>query len=315
MYWSWLKIVCLTWNFFGFIVDRYIKEFRSKNDMDLISKDDINSKIHAIRGKQVMLDRDLAEIYNVKTKRLNEQVKRNINRFPERYMFQLNNKEKEELVANCDRLRPLKHSLSKPYAFTEQGIAMLSSVLNSIGAIEISIKIIDAFVAMRHFLLENNGIFQKFQQIDQKFIEYDGNFNKIFKAIESKQLTPNQGIFYGGQIYDAYKFAVDLIKQAKNDIILIDNFIDESVLTLLSNKKKDVKATIYTSIISESIILAKDKFNKQYSNLEIKGFRKSHDRFLIIDNGVYHIGASLKDLGKKWFAFSRMAIDMINILR
>ncbi|MFT4303458.1 MAG: ORF6N domain-containing protein [Candidatus Woesearchaeota archaeon] len=216
--------------------------------MNLAIKEDINNKIYSIRGKQVILDRDLAKLYGVETKRLNEQVKRNKNRFPERYMFHLITKEKDELVAKCDHLKNLKYSYSNPYAFTEQGIAMLSSILNSDNAIIISIKIIGAFVAMRHFLIENKCFFQKFQQIDQKLIGYDDNFNKIFKAIENKQLTPNQGIFFDGQIYDAFRFVVDLIKSAKKEIIIIDNFIDENVLTLLSNKSKDVSVIIVNDI-------------------------------------------------------------------
>lgn len=277
----------------------------------------IRAKIHTIRGKQVMLDSDIANFYGIETKKLNQAVKRNKDRFPKRYMFQLNNNEFEYLRSqNVTANMNITKKRFFPYAFTEQGVAMLSSVLKNKKAIIISIQIIDAFIAMRHFLLENKSIFQKFQQIDQKLIEHDTSLNKIFKAIESKQLTPHQGIFYEGQIYDAHKFIVDLIKSAKKEIILIDNFIDESILTLLSNKNKDVIITIYTREISDKLELAKDKFNKQYNNLEIKQFNKSHDRFLIIDNQTYHIGASLKDIGKKWFCFSKIKdFDLLSKLK
>jgi phage regulator Rha-like protein len=285
-------------------------------DNGLIVRNTIKEKIHTIRGKQIILDSDIANFYGIETKKLNQAVKRNKDRFPERYMFQLNYNEFEYLRSqNVTANSNITKKRFFPYAFTEQGVSMLSSILKNKKAAIISIQIIDAFVAMRHFLLENKGVFQKFQQIDQKLIEHDGNFNTIFKAIESKQLTPNQGIFYDNQIYDAFKFTVDLIKQANREIILIDNYIDESVLTLLSNKNKDVNITIYTANVSEKLTLAKNKFNKQYGNLEIKQFNKSHDRFLIIDKQTYHIGASLKDVGKRWFAFSKINIDIVGKIK
>jgi hypothetical protein len=279
-----------------------------------LSNDVIKSKIHTFRGKQVILDRDLAELYRVETRELNKSVKRNNKRFPEEFMFQLDLNEFSNLMCQFGTSR-WGGTRKKPYAFTEQGVAMLSTLLKSDTAIDMSIKIIKAFVSMRHFLIENKGIFQKFQQIDQKLIEHDGNFNKIFNAIESKQLKPDEGIFYDGQLFDAYKFVCDLIRKASKSIILIDNFIDESVLVLLSKKKVDVKVIIYTNEVSEQLNLDIHKFNKQYGNMEIKEFKKSHDRFLIIDNETYHIGASLKDLGKKWFAFSRLELNILDKLQ
>jgi hypothetical protein len=297
-------------------------------DNGLVVRNTIKEKIHTIRGKQVMLDRDLANLYQVETKVLNQAVKRNRERFPERYMFRLAQNEFKSLRIYDYSLRSQnvtlenlrgKHSKYLPFVFTEQGVAMLSAVLKSKNAIIMSIKIIDAFVAMRHFLMQNAQVFQRLDNVERKQIEYqvksDDNFNKIFKAIESKQLTPNQGIFYYNQIYDAFKFTVDLIKQANREIILIDNYIDESVLTLLSNKNKDVNITIYTANVSEKLTLAKNKFNKQYGNLELKEFTKSHDRFLIIDKQTYHIGASLKDVGKRWFAFSKINIDIVGKIK
>jgi hypothetical protein len=284
-----------------------------------LSNDVIKSKIHTLRGKQVILDRDLAKLYDIKPFRLREQVKRNNKRFPEDFYFPLNSKEVEVMVSQ-NAIPSIMHlGGHMPYAFTEQGVAMLSGIINSKKAIDININIMRAFVAMRNFLIKNAEIFTRLDKVERKQIEYqlktDGNFNKIFNAIERKQLTPNYGLFYENQLYDAFKFVVDLIKQARKEIILIDNFIDESVLTLLSNKNKDVVAVIYTANLSEKLMLAKHKFNKQYSKLEIKEFTKSHDRFLIIDNKTYHIGASLKDLGKKWFAFSRLELNILDKLK
>jgi hypothetical protein len=187
-------------------------------DKEIQIIDNIKSKIHTIRGMQVILDRDLAELYEVETKRINEQVKRNQGRFPKDFCFQLTEIEKEKVVTNCDHLTNLKFSYVLPYSFTEQGIAMLSSVLRSKKAIEINIKIMRAFIAMRHFLKENSNIFQKFQQIDEKFIKYDNQFDKVFDLLETEK--PKQGIFYNGQRFDAYKFVCDLVKSSIIFLIL-----------------------------------------------------------------------------------------------
>jgi len=263
---------------------------------------------------QVMLDRDLAELYGVETKVLNQAVKRNIDRFPDDFRFQINDGEKNELVTNCDRLKTLKHSSSNPYAFTEQGVSMLATVLKSKVAVEVRISIIRAFVQMRKFLLSNASILQRLDHVEYKLLEHDKNFNTIFQAIEDKSIKPTQGIFFDGQIFDAYELVSKLVKSAKIFIKLIDNYIDESVLTLFS-KVPNIKVTIYTKSLTKQLKLDLQKYNAQYKNIEIKAFKSSHDRFLIIDNKeVYHIGASLKDLGKKWFAFSKMDRDSLNIL-
>ena len=262
-----------------------------------------------------MIDRDLADLYQITTKRLNEQVKRNIGRFPKEFRFQLSDKEKDELVANCDRLKRLKHSSANPYVFTEQGIAMLSSVLHSDVAVKISIEIIKTFVRMRRFLIENAGIFQRLESIERKQIDTDKNLRKIFEALEDKNLKTKQGIFYNGQIFDSYVFVADLVKKAKTSIILLDNYIDESVLQIFSKRKKGVGVIIYTKKITNSLKLDIKKFNEQYEAIVIKEFLDSHDRFLIIDNKeVYHFGASLKDLGKKWFGFSKMDIGIADVI-
>ncbi len=215
-------------------------------------------------------------------------------------------KEKDELVANCNRFETLKHSSSLPYVFTEQGVAMLSAVLHTPKAVEISVKIMEAFVAMRRFLASNAQVFQRLDRIEYKLLESDHKFEDIYSKLEEKSLEPKHGIFYDGQIYDSYTFVGSLIKSATKSIILIDNYIDETVLTMLDKRSPGVNATIYTQKISSQFQLDIAKHDAQYPAIPIKVFTKAHDRFLIIDDKVYHIGTSLKDMGKKWFAFSLM---------
>lgn len=266
----------------------------------------IEDRIYTMRGVQVMIDRDLAELYGVETKRLNEAVKRNIERFPDKFRFQLTDDERLKLVANCDRFKLLKHSSSNPYVFTEQGIAMISAVLRSETAIEVSIRIMEAFVDMRRYLVANAQLFQRIDKLEMSQLETNHKLNVIFKQLEDKTIKENQGIFFDGQIFDAYVFISRFIKQAQREIILIDNYVDETVLTLLDKRAEHVGATIYTHSVTKQLKLDVDKHNSQYQPIAIKSFRESHDRFICIDEKVYHIGASLKDLGKKWFAFSLM---------
>ena len=275
----------------------------------------IESRIISIRGRQIMIDRDLAELYGVETKRLNEAVKRNKDRFPEHFRFQLTKEEMVELVTNCDRFNSLKHSAARSYAFTEQGVAMLSTVLRSETAIRMSIRIMDAFVAMRRFMTTNAEIFQRLStmeyhqlEMQQHQQETDKRIDEVFRRLDEGNAKPKQGVFYNGQIYDAYTFVSDLIKSAKKRIILIDNYVDETVLTLLDKREIGVAAIIYTQQITRHFQLDIDRHNAQYAPIEINTFRLSHDRFLCIDDNVYHIGASIKDLGKKWFGFSKMEI-------
>ena len=276
---------------------------------------EIESQIFTLRGLQVMLDRDLAELYQVPVKVLNQAVKRNIERFPERFRFRLNEKETNELVTNCDRFKNLKHSSVMPYAFTESGIAMLSAVLRSDVAITASVKIMDAFVKMRKLISASMGIIQRLENVEQKQIETDKKIDKIFDVMESQNTIPTQGIFFNGQIFDAYIFVNDIIKSAKKSIVLIDNYIDESVLKMFCEKNENVKIVIHTKDIKEKLRLSIAKFNEQYKNIEAKKFDICHDRFLIIDNKeIYHLGASLKDLGKKIFAFSKMESDGFALL-
>jgi hypothetical protein len=275
--------------------------------------EEISSKIYTIRGVQVMLDRDLAELYQVETKHINQAVRNNPDKFPEDFYFELTNIEFDNLrskisTANISKIR------TNPKAFTEQGIYMLATILKSKVASDVTISLIKTFANMRKFLLDNASIFQRFDKIEQQLLLYDNNFDKIFKAIESKQLKPTQGIFYDRQIYDAYIFASDLIKTAKEEIILIDNYIDDTVLTLFS-KVPNIQVTIYTNIISKQLKLDYEKYSKQYNNTTLKTFKNSHDRFMILDKKeIFHLGASLKDLGKKWFAFSKINIDVDDLL-
>ncbi len=281
-----------------------------KNNLELIKH-----RIHNLRGKQVMLDNDLAELYNVESKRLNEQVKRNIERFPDSFMFQLTDLENKSLRSQFATLERGKHRKFLPYAFTEQGVAMLSGVLKSDTAIKVSIQIMKAFVAMRKFLASNVQIFYRLDNVEKKQIEHDRKFEGVFRAIENKGAIPEKGIFFNGQVFDAYKFVSDIIRSADKSIILVDNYIDDSVLMLFSKKKNDVNVKIYS--MHESKVLKQDleKYNSQYPPIDVVKFKDSHDRFMIIDNQeVYHIGASLKDLGKKWFAFSKIDKEVLKIL-
>lgn len=276
----------------------------------------IESKIYTLRGMQVMLDRDLADFYEVKTIRLREQVKRNNNRFPDDFMFQLTNEEVDYMVSQ--NAIPSKQHLggSLPYVFSEQGVGALSAVLTSARAVEVSIMIMRAFVAMRRFILSNAQVFHRLNTLEIKQIETDKKLTFVLDAIETRDIQPKQGIFYDGQVFDAYVFVNDLVKSAKKSIVLIDNYVDESVLVLFSKRIKGTSLTILTKTISKKLDLDVKKHNEQYTPVVIKQFDKAHDRFLIIDKKtVYHLGASLKDLGKKWFAFSKMNISALDMLK
>ena len=288
----------------------------------LNTEDTIKSKILVIRGQQVMIDRDLAELYGVETRVLNQAVKRNIERFPEDFMFALEESEKTELVTNCDRFNSLKHSTVAPYAFTEQGVAMLSSVLRSPQAVEVNIKIMRAFVAMRHFLASNAQIFERLDFIERRQIsselhqkDSDRRIDELFTLMDKYKIEEKQGIFFQGQIFDAYAKFESFLSQAKSEIILIDGYVDLSVLERLSKKQNGVNVTIYTDPKTKLTAQDVQKFNAQYPALTVNHTTKMHDRFLIIDKKlVYHIGASLKDLGKKCFAFEILDSALISAI-
>lgn len=295
-------------------------------ELDIITSESIQNRIYSIRGVQVMLDNELSELYTVETKYLNRAVKRNIERFPESFRFQLTQPEYDKILRfqigtstfesqnnNSNSTHGGRRYL--PFVFTEQGVAMLSAVLRSDTAVQVSIQIMQAFVNMKRFISVNAGIFQRLDKIEAKQIATDNNFEKVFQALEDRTITPKQGVFYDGQIFDAYTFASDLIRSAKKSIILIDNYIDDSVFKLFTKTKPDIIVTIYTKEVTSTLKQDVRKYNSQYSKISLKELTKAHDRFLILDeNELYHFGASIKDLGKKWFAFSKMEMDPAEII-
>jgi hypothetical protein len=294
-------------------LSKYLKGSISVNDL-AVNDPKIKSRIFTIRNVQVMIDRDLAELYGVDTKRLNEQVKRNAARFPESFRLQLTEQEKNELVANCDRFASLKHSTALPYAFTEQGVSMLSAVLKSETAIAVSIRIIETFVSMRRFMSQHALVFERMDAIERRQLATDTKVDAILDALEAKDEPPAQGVFFDGQIFDADTFVSDLVRSATHQIVLIDNYVDDSTLTLLS-KNQQADITIYTQSINKQLALDVSKYNSQYKPISVKELKTVHDRFLVLDDErCYLIGASLKDLGKKVFGFSKMDIGMIKSL-
>ena len=288
----------------------------------MIPDNSIRNLIKIIRNQQVMIDKDIALLFGVDTRTLNQAVKRNIERFPEDFMFQLTKEEFENWKSQFVISNSVVMGARKlPYAFTEHGISMLSGVLHSPIAIEVNIRIMRAFVGMRHFINENAKLFQRIETIEyhQLEMEYhqnesDRKIDELFDRLDKKEEYPSEGIFFDGQIFDAYVFVSNLIKKAQKEIILIDNYIDESVLNVLSKRNENVDVTIYTSKISSQFKLDLEKYNSQYQPIMVENFNKSHDRFLIIDDEIYHLGASLKDLGKRWFAFSILNFSKEDII-
>jgi ORF6N domain len=275
----------------------------------VVNMDTIENLITSVGGIQVMLDSDLANLYGVETRVLNQAVKRNAERFPKEFMFQLSNLEWENLKSQNVTSSLARHGGVRklPNVFTEQGVAMLSAVLKSNTAVNISIAIIRAFVAMRKTIAATGGLVQRIEGVEKRLLQTDEKFERIFTALEQKDSLPKQGIFFNGQIFDAYKFVADLIRKANKSIVLIDNYVDDTTLQLFTKRKKGVVVTILTQKISKQLELDVSKFNAQYGVLSVKKMTTSHDRFLILDNKeLYHIGASLKDLGNKIFGFSKM---------
>ena len=265
----------------------------------------ISSLVLKINGHQVILDFDLAKLYGVTTKVLNQAVKRNPSRFPNDFVFQIEQQKKDELVTNCDRLKTLKHSLHSPYAYTEHGIAMLSSVLKSEMAVQVNIHIVRVFVNLRKEINNSTILISRISNIETMLLDHDSKIKFLETTYSDNH--PKSGIFFNNQIFDAYTFSSDIIKSAKKSIVLIDNYIDESTLLQLSKRNADVTCLIYTERITPAIKLDLEKHNSQYPTIHIRVLKNTHDRFLIIDNReLYHLGASLKDLGKRWFAFSRI---------
>ncbi len=275
-----------------------------------ISEVTIKNFIYVIRGQQVMLDSDLAMLYQVETKVFNQAVKRNIERFPDKFRFQLTDEEYDSLRSQFVTSKGKGGRRYLPYVFTEQGIAMLSAVLRSEVAIQISIKIMNAFVEMRRFLTNNSLMFARINELEMKQLEYqnstDEKFDKIFNYISEREEV-SQKIFFDGQIYDAFSLLVDLVSRAEKKLVLVDNYVDIDTLNILAKKKSGVKVIVYTVKKTRLSKIDVANFNRQYPTLEVKHTGVFHDRFLIIDDTLaYHIGASIKDAGKKCFAISRI---------
>ncbi len=275
----------------------------------IIEDKDIQSMIYTFRGKQVMVDSDLAMLYQVETKNLNKAMKRNLERFPENFCFQLTKDEYENLRFQNGTSSSNNNYGGRrymPYVFTEQGIAMISAVLRSDIAVEVSIKIMNSFVQMRRFLASNGELFSRLDRVELKQIETDKKLEEVFNYISANEEV-KQHIFFDGQIYDAFSFIVDLIQKAKDKITLIDNYVDINTLNILSKKNKNVEVLIVTA--GKGNLNKKDvqKFNSQYPTLIVKTMTSFHDRFLMLDDKeVYHIGASIKDAGKKSFGITKI---------
>lgn len=275
----------------------------------IVHNKEIQSMIYTFRGRQVMLDSDLAMLYQVETKYLNRQRNRNAERFPEDFCFQLSKEEYE--ILRCQNVTSKNENGSGgrrylPYVFTEQGIAMLSSVLKSEVAAKASINIMRAFVEMRKFLISNNEMFARLDRVELKQLETDKKLEEVFDYIATTKEV-KQKIFFNGQIYDAFSLMVEIVEKAEKELILIDNYVDVNTLNILSKKKDGVNVLIVTS--GNGNLTDKDvaKFNSQYPKLAVKISKDFHDRFFIIDrNEVYHIGASIKDAGKKSFGITKL---------
>lgn len=283
-----------------------------ENELQIISNEEIKNLIYTIRGKQVMIDSDVAMLYHYETKKINQTVKRNIERFPEKFCFQLNENEVENL-----RSQFVTSSLERenyggrrylPYVFTEQGIAMLSGLLRNEIAVQVSINIMDAFVEMRKILLANGQVFERLTKVEYELLEHNKRFAIVFDELQkNKKLEFKQKIFFQGQIYDAYSLIINIIKSAQNKILIIDNYIDDSILKMLAKKNKKTEVSILTSNKSNISKIDIQKFNQEYPILKVAKTEKFHDRFIVIDNKeLYHCGASIKDLGKKCFGINKI---------
>lgn len=290
-----------------------------------LSNEEIRNLIYSIRGKQVMLDSDVARLYHYQTKRINETVNRNKERFPQNFCFQLTEEETKNLnkqaifsksvhennwsqFATSSKNENSKYRGNKylPYVFTEQGIAMLSGLLKNDIAIQVSINIMNAFVEMRKFISSNGQVFERLTKVEYKLLEHDKKFDEVFNQLQLEE-NIKQRIFFDGQIYDAYSLIIDIIKKANNKILIIDNYIDDSVLKMLAKKRNNVEVAILTSNKSNIENLDIQKFNKEYPILKVTKTNKFHDRFIVVDNKeMYHLGASIKDLGKKCFAINKI---------
>jgi len=278
----------------------------TQNEM---SNEEIKNLIYTIRGKQVMLDSDVARLFKYATKDLNRNVKNNIERFPEYYCFQLTNEEYQSLRCKNFTLNENgrgQHRKYLPYVFTEYGITMLAGLLKNEVAVDISIKIVNTFIEMRKFIMFNGQVFDRLTNMEYKLLEHDKKFDRLFDRLQQEE-NIKQKIFFGGQIYDAYSVMIDIIKKANKKILIIDNYVDDTVLKMLTKKKDNVEIVILTSNKNNIQDIDIQKFNKEYPILKVARTNKFHDRFIVIDNKeMYHLGASIKDLGKKCFGINKI---------
>ena len=274
-----------------------------------ISNEEIKNLIYTIRGKQVMLDSDVARLFKYATKDLNRNVKNNIERFPEYYCFQLADEEYKSLRCKNFTLNENgrgQHRKYLPYVFTEYGITMLAGLLKSEVAVNVSIKIVNTFIEMRKFISANGQLFERLTNVEYKLLEHDKKFDEVFNQLQVEE-NIKQRIFFDGQIYDAYSLIIDIIKKANRKILIIDNYIDDSALKMLTKKNNNVEVVILTSDKSNIQPIDIQKFNKEYPILKVAKTNKVYDRFIIIDNKeMYHLGASIKDLGKKCFGINKI---------
>ena len=279
------------------------------NEIAIIEDKNIKGLIYTIRGRQVMLDNDVAFLFEYETKDLNRNVRNNIERFPEYYCFQLTEEEYDSLRCKNFTLNKSgrgQHRKYMPYAFTEHGITMLAGLLKSQIAVSVSIKIVDAFIEMRKFILSNAQVFERLTNIEYELLEHNKRFDIVFNELQ-KDDNFKQKIFFEGQIWDSYSLIIDIIKSAKKKIVIIDNYVDDSILKMLTKKRRGVEVVILTSEKSNVLKLDIQKFNKEYPVLKVATTNKFHDRFIIIDNKeLYHLGASIKDLGKKCFGINKI---------
>ena len=302
-------------------------------ELESVTPEKIQTLIYEIRGFQVMLDSDLAKLYQIETKNLNKAAQRNVERFPEDFRFQLTDEETKFLRFQIGTSNSsVGGRRYNPWVYTEQGVSMLATVLHSEVAVQVSVSIVRAFVQMRHFISANGSLFARLDSVEKRQIEteeklnrnivqfhekldvHEKNFEKVFDALEAADL-PKQGVFCNGQIFDSYKFVSDLIRKAKTSIVLVDNYVDDTVLSMLDKRKSGVSATIYTQSISKQLTLDLQKHNAQYAPIDVRLIKNFHDRFLFLDEKtIYHIGASIKDLGKKVFGFSKLGLDAKKIM-
>lgn len=302
-------------------------------ELESVTPEKIQSLIYEIRGFQVMLDSDLAKLYQIETKNLNKATQRNVERFPEDFRFQLTDEETKFLRFQIGTSNSGAGGRRyNPWVYTEQGVSMLATVLHSEVAVQVSVSIVRAFVQMRHFISANGSLFARLDSVEKRQIETEEklnrnllridekldtnekNFEKVFDALEAADL-PKQGVFCDGQIFDSYKFVSDLIRKAKTSIVLVDNYVDDTVLSMLDKRKSGVSAAIYTQSISKQLTLDLQKHNTQYVPIDVRVIKNFHDRFLFLDEKtIYHIGASVKDLGKKVFGFSKLGLDAKQVM-